>query len=221
MSKVTVDPYAGGRLRKDEFLVDFNARLRNWQVIAFIASVVSVILSVGMIIVARNSRAVPYVVKVDNLGRALSAGPAQEVKVTDAKVIEAFFAQYIESARTIVADAQMIRKGLDRVYLATVPAVRENFLTRYYQVNDPFEYAQKTGTRHVELLVCLQQAENTYEIEWRETARNYDSQVLSESRYKALISIIRIPKLSTDQFQEEPWNPFGFRVTSMSWSKIQ
>ena len=215
------DPYAAARLRKDEMFIDFNARLHNWQIIAMVAVAANVILAAGMIFIAQNSRAIPYVIKTDDLGRALAVGPAQEVKVTDAKIIEAFFNEYIEDARTIVADADLIRKGLDRVYQATIPSVRDNFLTKYYQANDPFEYAKKVGTRHVEVLVCLQQAENTYAIEWRETERNYDSQVLSEFRYKALVSIIRVPKTTKDQFREEPWNPFGFRVTSISWSKIQ
>ncbi len=221
MSNQTTDPYAAARLRKNEIFTDFNARLRNWQLLAMGAVALNIILGVGMVIVAKNSRAVPYVVKTDDLGRAAAVGPAQEVKVTDAKVIEAFFSQYIEDARTIVADAEMIRKGLERVYQATVPSVRDNFLTKYYQANDPFEYARKTGTKHVEVLVCLQQAENTYAIEWRETERNYDSQILGEARYKALISLIRVAKTSKDQFREEPWNPFGFRVTSIAWSRIQ
>lgn len=215
------DPYAAGRLRKDEIFIDFNARTRNWQIVAMIAVMANVILAVGIFFVAENSRAIPYVIKTDDLGRAVAVGPAQEIKVTDAKIIEAFFNEYIEDARTIVADGDLIRKGLDRVYQATIPSVRDNFLTKYYQANDPFEYAKKVGTRHVEVLVCLQQAENTYAIEWRETERNYDSQVLSESRYKALVSIVRVPKTTKDQFRDEPWNPFGFRVTSISWSKTQ
>jgi len=217
----TKDPYADVQKRKEEMFIDFNARLRNWQAIGMGAVVISLILAVGIIWVAQNSRAVPYVIKTDDLGRAVAVGPAQEVKVTDQRIIEAFFHEYIENARTIVADAELIRKGLDRVYQATIPSVRDNVLTKYYQTNDPFEYARKIGTRHVEVLVCLQQAENTYSIEWRETARNYDSQVLSESRYKALVSVVRVPKTTKDQFREEPWNPFGFKVTSLSWSKIQ
>ncbi|MFH0754232.1 MAG: type IV secretion system protein [Candidatus Omnitrophota bacterium] len=220
MTQQTSDPYAATRLKKDEMFVDFNARIRNWQYVAIIAVVANVILSTGIILVAQNAKAVPYVVKTDDLGRAMAVGPAQEIKVTDAKVIEAFFNEYIEDARTIVADADLIRKGMDRVYQATIPSVRDNFLTKYYLANDPFEYAKKTGTRHVEVLSCLQQAENTYSIEWRETERDYDSQVLSESQYKALISMIRIPKTTKDQFRDEPWNPFGFRVTSISWAKI-
>ena len=142
MTVHTTDPYAAARLRKDEMFIDFNARLHNWQIIAMVAVAANVILAAGMIFIAQNSRAIPYVIKTDDLGRALAVGPAQEVKVTDAKIIEAFFNEYIEDARTIVADADLIRKGLDRVYQATIPSVRDNFLTKYYQANDPFEYAK-------------------------------------------------------------------------------
>ena len=74
----------------------------------------------------------------------------------------------------------------------------------YYKDNNPFDYAQKTGTRHVEFLVFLKEAENTYSVEWREIERNYDNQVLGEAHYKALISVIQIPHTSADQYRGKP-----------------
>lgn len=220
MVNQTQNPYANPRKRREEMFIDFNARLKNWQAIAVGAVFVNMILAAGLVWVAKNAKAVPFVVRTDDLGRSVGVGPAQEIKVTDQRIVEAFFHEYIENARTIVADAELIRQGLDRVYQATLPSVRENVLTKYYQANDPFEYARKTGTRHIEVLVCLKQAENTYAIEWRETERNYDSQLLNEARYKALISVIRVPKTTEAEFKDEPWNPFGFRVTSLSWSRL-
>jgi type IV secretory pathway TrbF-like protein len=98
--------------------------------------------------------------------------------------------------------------------------VQSNFLDVYYKDNNPFDYAQKTGTRHVEFLVFLKEAENIYSVEWREIERNYDNQVLGEAHYKALISVIQIPHTHEDQYRENPLNPFGLYVTSLSWSKL-
>ena len=98
--------------------------------------------------------------------------------------------------------------------------MQNNFLDRYYKENNPFDYAQKEGTRHIELLVFLKEAENTYSVEWREIERNYDNQVLGEAHYKALISVIQVPPTSGDQYRENPLNPFGLYVTSLSWAKL-
>ena len=66
----------------------------------------------------------------------------------------------------------------------------------------------------------LKEAENIYSVEWREIERNYDNQVLGEAHYKALISVIQIPHTNEDQYRENPLNPFGLYVTSLSWSKL-
>jgi len=157
---------------------------------------------------------------VDNLGRARAVSEAREVPLGDEKVIKAFVYQYIDMARSVISDPEALRKNLAMVYQESIRSVQSNFLDAYYKDNNPFDYAQHRGTKHIELLVFLKEAESTYSVEWREIERNYDNQILGEAHYKALISVIQIPHAHEDQYREDPLNPFGLYVTSLSWTKL-
>jgi len=76
------------------------------------------------------------------------------------------------------------------------------------------------GTRHIELLVFLKEADKIYSVEWKEAERDYDNQLLGEAHYKALISVVQIPQGNEEQYKENPLDPFGLYVTSISWSKL-
>ena len=140
--------------------------------------------------------------------------------MTDDKVIKAFVYQYIDNARSIVSDPETLKSNLMRVYGESIKSVQSNFLEPFYLKNNPLEYAQKKGTRHIEPIVFLKEGENTYSVEWREITRNYDNEVLSEEHYKGLLTVIQIPNTNSDKYKEDPLNPFGFYVTSLSWSQL-
>ena len=127
---------------------------------------------------------------------------AKEMPLNDEKIIKAFVYQYIDMARSVISDPETLRKDLTQVYQESIKSVQSNFLDVYYKDNNPFDYAQKKGTKHIELLIFLKEAENTYSVEWREIERNYDNQILGEAHYKALISVIQIPHTNEDQYRK-------------------
>jgi type IV secretory pathway TrbF-like protein len=217
---MNTDPYIKARKEYDEITHNINASKQNWQRITFILGCVLIISVTSNIFTINKAHVVPYIVQVDNLGRALATGGVKEISLNDERIIKSFTYQYIEMARAVISDPEALRKNLAQVYSESIKSVQSNFLDPYYKDNNPFDYAQNKGTRHVELLVFLKEAENTYSVEWREIERNYDNQILAESHYKALISVIQIAHTSEDQYRENPLNPFGFYVTSLSWSKL-
>ncbi len=220
MNSKTIDPYIKARKEYDEITHNINASKQNWQRMAFVLGAALVVSIASNIFTIKKAHIVPYVVQVDNLGRALAVSEAKEMPLNDERIIKAFAYQYIDMARTIISDPEALRQNLTRVYQDSIKSVQSNFLDGYYKENNPFDYAQNKGTRHIEFLVFLKEAENTYSIEWREIERNYDNQVLGEAHYKALISVIQIPYSNEDQYRENPFNPFGLYVTSISWSKL-
>ncbi len=220
MNTPNTDKYAKARLEYENLTHNITASKRNWQMATFILAVALNLSIAGLILTSNRSHVIPYVIEVDSLGRAMAIKEAKAYAVSDEKVIKAFLYDYIERARTIVADSEMLKSNLRQIYRTSIQSVQSNFLDPYYKGNDPFDYAQKTGTKHVEPLICLRQAENTYSIEWREIDRNYENQVMSESKYKALITIVQVPQTKEDQYRENPFNPFGFYITSISWSKL-
>lgn len=220
MSTKITDPYIKARKEYDEITHNINASKQNWQRIAFVLGLALIISITSNIFTIKKAHVIPYIVEVDNLGRALAVSEAKEMPLNDERIIKAFVYQYIDMARSVISDPEALRKGLTQVYQESIKSLQSNFLDPYYKDNNPFDYAQKKGTRHIEFLVLLKEAENTYCVEWREIERNYDNQVLGEAHYKALISVIQIPHTKEDQFRGNPLNPFGLYVTSLSWSKL-
>ncbi len=220
MNPKIIDPYIKARKEYDEITHNINASKQNWQRLAFILAAALVISITSNIFTISKSHVIPYIVEVDNLGRALAANEAREMPLNDERIIKAFVYQYIDMARSVISDPDALRKNLGQVYQDSIKSVQSNFLDSYYKENNPFDYAEKKGTRHIELLVFLKEAENTYSVEWREIERNYDNQLLGETHYKALITVIQITHTSEDQYRENPLNPFGLYVTSLSWSKL-
>ena len=220
MSTQTTDPYIKARREYDEITHNINASKQNWQRIAFVLGTALIVSITSNIYTFNKAHVVPYIVEVDNLGRARATTEAKGVPLNDERIIKAFVYRYIDMARSVISDPEALRKDLTQVYQESVKSVQNNFLDEYYKNNNPFDYAQKKGTRHIELLVFLKEAENTYSVEWREIERNYDNQVLGESHYKALVTVIQIAHTNEDQYREDPLNPFGLYVTSLSWAKL-
>ena len=220
MTSSTTDPYIKARKEYDEITHNINASKQNWQKMAFVLGLGLIISITSNIFTINKAHVVPYIVQVDNLGRAMATAEAKELPLNDERIIKAFVYQYIDQARSIISDPQSLRNNLTQVYQESIKSVQINFLDPYYKENNPFDYAQKTGTKHIEMLVFLKEAENTYSVEWREIQRNYDNQVLGEAHYKALISVIQVPHTNEDQYRENPLNPFGLYVTSLSWTKL-
>lgn len=220
MNSKNTDPYIKARKEYDEITHNINASKQNWQRIAFILGGALVISITSNIFTIKKAHVVPYIVEVDNLGRARTTSEAKEVPLNDERIIKAFVYQYIDMARSVISDPEALRRNLTQVYQDSTKSVQSNFLDVYYKANNPFDYAQNKGTRHLELLVFLKEAENIYSVEWREIERNYDNQLVGEAHYKALVSVIQVPHTNEDQYRENPYNPFGLYVTSLSWTKL-
>ncbi len=220
MNKTNTDPYVKKRTEYEYITDNLNAAKRNWQVLCYVLSV-ALILSIGCDYYAINkAHIIPYIVQVDDLGRAIATTEAKETTITNEKVIKAFVYQYIDNARSVVSDPESLTRNITQVYRESIKSVQVNFLNDYYKGNNPYDYAQKKGTRHIEPIIFLKEGENTYSVEWREIERSYENEVLSESHYKALVSVIQIPNTNEDKYKEDPLNPFGLYVTSLSWAKL-
>ena len=220
MTLKMIDPYIKARKEYDEITHNINAAKQNWQRLCYILGFALVVSIVSNIFTINRAHIIPYIVQVDNLGRALSEGQVKAVPLDDQRIIKAFVYQYIDMARSVIADPESLRAHLSQVYQESIKSVQVNFLDPYYKENNPFDYAQNKGTKHLEFSALLKEAEHAYSVEWREIERNYDNQVLGEVRYKALITVIQIAKVNEDQYRDNPFNPFGLYVTSISWTKL-
>ena len=166
----------------------------------------------GMVTIGYRSHTVPYVVALDDVGRAVPVIPAKQVAVKDVRLQEATVARWITNLRTVVIDPVVQRKMVDEVYaLASASSAASQTLTDWYQQNSPFARLQKE-TVDVSIESIVQQSSKSYEVVWTESIHDLFGQLQGTHRYRAIVTVntqeVTDPKQALI-------NPLGLYVTNL------
>jgi type IV secretion system protein TrbF len=213
----TENPYLAARKEWDERYGDLITRARNWRAAAFLALAVLVVETGGLIALAMKTKVVPYVVAVDNLGRVVASGVAEQAAVADDKLKRAALLQWVGDLRTVTSDGVSQRKAIDRVYaMIARSSPAQVQVSEFYRGDPPHRRAQ-TQMVSVDVKAVYASSEKTYEVEWVETARGLGGDVQSEQRWKGSFTIAVNPP--TDE-RLVRMNPLGVYVTNVSWSRV-
>lgn len=210
-------PYLDARKEWDERYGSLIARATNWRRAAFVALLIALLETGGLIALAMKSKVVPYVVAIDNLGRMVASGPADQTTAADDKLKRAALFHWVSDLRMVTIDGVAQRKAIDRVYTMIAngsPAQVE--IGDFYRVAPPHERA-KTRTVDVEVKAAFATSEKTYQVEWLETIRGLSGQVEAEERWKGSFTIAVNPPTDERLIRQ---NPLGIYVTNVSWSRV-
>lgn len=214
-------PYLAARRSWNDHVGGLAASRRLWQLLALLNSLV-VLAAVGGLVAANSqSKFVPYVVKVSDLGQPVAVAPADRAQPVDSRVVQAQVGSFIDSARSITADVTLERRAVFRVYAmlqqgdaATVK------MSEWFNANPPMTRAA-TQTVEVQVTSVIPQSATTWQVDWIETARDRSGQPTEPLiRMRALVTVtVRAP---TSQTTEEMMraNPLGLYVSDFSWSKV-
>jgi type IV secretion system protein VirB5 len=164
-----------------------------------------------------RSNTVPYVVALDDVGRAVPVIPAKQVAVKDVRLQEAVVARWITDLRTVVTDAVAQRRLVDEVYAQTGKSSPASAtITEFYSKSSPFDLLTKqTVDASVESIV--QQSPKTYEVAWTEVTRDLGGGLVATHRYRAFVSVVT--QEVTDAKQALV-NPLGLYVTNLTWGEV-
>src|SRR5580658_999140 len=102
MNPKTTDPYIKARKEYDEITHNINASKQNWQRMAFVLGMALIISISSNILTINKAHIIPYIVEVDNLGRALATNEAKELPLNDERITKAFVYQYIDMSRSVI-----------------------------------------------------------------------------------------------------------------------
>src|SRR5262249_43030860 len=124
---------------------------RNWQVACFALLLLNGVVTFAYIGLASKAHITPYVVEVDQLGRAAAFGPAEQIRPTDTRIVVAELSRFIANVRIVYADPYAQRDALYRAY-AYATSETAAFLDDHFRraENDPRLLAQ-TLTRQVDI----------------------------------------------------------------------
>jgi type IV secretion system protein TrbF len=215
--EIDTSPYLAARREWDERYGSLITRARNWRIAAFLALAVALVATCGLIALSTKAKVVPYVVAIDNLGRVLAAGPADQASRADDRLKRAALFQWMSDLRTITTDGVAQRKGIDRVYSMIAngsPAQVE--IGDFYRNDPPFDRAQKR-TVEVDVKAVFPVSDRTYQVEWTEIVRGLSGQIESQDNWKGSVTIAISPPSDERLIRV---NPLGIYVTNVSWSKV-
>jgi type IV secretion system protein VirB5 len=211
------NPYLAARREWDERYGDFVTRARNWRTIATLCALVALVTSGGMVWLTTKSRVVPFVVAIDNLGRPVASGTAEQASTSDDRLKRASILNWVENVRTVTTDGMAQRKAIDHVYAQIANGSHaQAFISDYYR-GDPPQKRAETETVAVEVNSVLSTSDRTYEVDWVETSRDLYGTVKSTDRWKGSFTIALDPP--TDE-KLARINPLGIYIIQASWSKV-
>ena len=211
------NPYISARREWNERYGEFVKAASMWRIIAFLALGVAAIGTIGAVYIGSQSKLVPIVVGVNDLGRITATGiPGQ--KPIDSTVIEATLADWINWHRSVVSDVSVQENFVNRVYAyLTEGAPARASIDEWYKKegNNPYERL-KNVTVTVEVQSVLLMSGQTYQLDWRETTRNKGGQVVIVQNYRSLVTIESLgvdPRIALI-------NPLGIYIQNISIQQI-
>lgn len=221
---VSDSPYVRGRAEFDSVFGDLAKSKRNWQLVAFGALAIAVVLAVGLTAVATQSRITPYVVEVDRLGLVEAFGPADQMKAVDRRVVVSQLARFVRDIRTVLGDpagqADLIKRAYAFVDQSAAPFLNQYFTT---PANDP-RVLGKDLTRLVEITSVIAvpptapDGSQTWKVSWTESSLpRAGGGAATESAWEGFFTTRITPPSTLDRVAA---NPLGLYVTSINWTEL-
>lgn len=212
------NPYLNARREWNERYGSYISQAATWRVIALFAMLLAIISVSGALYLAQQSKFIPYIVEVDQLGRAHAVGPATVGSKIDPRVTKALLARFVENWRNITMDVMVQKNRAFDLYahLSTASAAYMT-LNEYFQKSDPFKRAQSELV-NVEVTSLLRIGEDIWQAEWTETTRSRKGKILRTQFYQSAMKLSYTHQ--ADNADQISTNPVGLFVDELSWSEI-
>jgi type IV secretion system protein VirB5 len=177
----------------------------------------------GVIYIGSQSKFIPYVVQVNNLGEAVAVARADVAAIADQRVIHASVASFINDLRMVTPDVALQRRAIFRSYamLAGKDAAiaKANEWLNGSEESSPFKRAE-TQTVSVEIISVIPQSSETWQVDWLEKVYDRQGQLFEPPfKMRALLRVYtQAPTTRTTEAQIRN-NPLGIYIQDFSWSK--
>lgn len=219
-----LNPYLSARRSWNEHVGGLAASRRMWQLVAILSLLIVLAAVGGIIAIGSQSKFVPYVVKVDDLGTAVATSRADKMGPVDGRVVQAQVGSFIQSARMVTTDIALQRQAIFRVYsmlLPNDPAIgKMNEYLNGAPETTPFARAA-TRTVSVDINSAIPQTSQTWQVDWTETERDRTGGLAQPPmKMRALVTVRVAPPSTATTEQQLHDNPLGIYVGDFSWSRI-
>lgn len=221
--------YVEARREWNERYGDYITQAANWRVTALACLGLLAGSLAGNVYQGLQTKTIPYVVAVDDLGRAV--GGAYSIKQdanTAERMLRYTLSEYVKDIRGVVVDGALLKEQITRAFVKSSPNVQA-YLRDIYGYNQqglkegeeparsPFSIA-KTESVTVSITSLLPLAENQWQVEWKETRRNLNmGTVTGEDRFKAILTATTSIPTNDNAAR---LNPLGIQVQRISIERL-
>jgi type IV secretion system protein VirB5 len=197
----------------DDRIGSARVQARNWRLIALGLLGLSGGMASAVVWQSLQSRVVPYVVEVDNLGEPRAINEAETRYTPTDPQIAWHLARFVESVRSVSLDPVLMRRDWLSAYdFATRRGAQ--FLDGYARDADPFA---QIGERTVSVQVTsvVRASDSSFQIKWTET--EYERGAKGDvGHWTGILTIVTRPPRSADVLRR---NPLGIYVDAVDWSR--
>jgi type IV secretion system protein VirB5 len=194
------------------------ARAKYANRIAQLCAGVALLSTTGLVLTALRPPRVS-VVAVNSSGQYLGSGSTGSSVVISEDMKRAALSDWVMNFRTVTSDSIAQRAAIEKVYsMISSGSSAQTLVSDFYRGNPPQIRAQ-TQTVHIEVNSVLATSGKTCEVEWRETTRDLQGNVVSEQRWKGVFTFVISASPPNDE-RLTRLNPLGLYVTQATWSKV-
>lgn len=211
------NPYLDAKREWLERYGDYIAQKRNWQILAMLSVLVSLICVIFLGYMGTQNKLVPYIVEVDKLGNTSRVGIVSNTDLKNTNVIKYSINTFITSWRSIWGNIDIQKKFIFDTYNYIEPNSKAfTFVNNEFQTNNPFD---KIGKENVKVKIKSIVALNveTWQVEWEENLVSSNGEIIDTTNYKALLQIKQIVPSTEEQIIK---NPLGIFISDINYSKI-
>jgi len=209
------DTFTNARENWNEIYGKAIASKRTWRTLCFILSIAIIASIAGIVWIGSQSKITPYVIVLDETKRELYSGLiTKSSKVTDI-IVKRELELFVKKMRLASLDKELMMQNMDWVFAHLLTNTNSyKKLTKHFQDNNPFELIKKQ-TRLVEKInSALPITKNTWSVEWTETVRNVDGEILETQDFKGIFTL---SKKNPETKKQWSLNPFGLWIIDISW----
>ncbi len=211
------NPYLDAKREWLERYGNYISQKRNWQIIAVLSAIISLICVIFLGYSTTQNKLIPYVIEVDKLGNTSKVGVVQNIDLKNPNVIKYSLNTFIYSWRSVWGDVEIQRKFIFDAYAYLEPNSKAfNFINEEYREKNPFKQVSKENVR-VKVKSIVPQNADTWQVEWEEETRNLKEEIISQITYRGFFQVKQIVPTTEEQILK---NPLGIFIFDLNYAKI-
>jgi len=210
------NPYLDAKREWLERYGNYISQKRNWQIIAVLSAIISLICVIFLGYSTTQNKLIPYVIEVDKLGNTSKVGVVQNIDLKNPNVIKYSLNTFIYSWRSVWGDIEIQRKFIFDAYAYLEPNSKAfNFINEEYREKNPFKQVSKENVR-VKVKSIVPQNADTWQVEWEEETRNLKEEIISQITYRGFFQVKQIVPTEEQILK----NPLGIFIFDLNYAKI-